>query len=116
MKTIVFTGGGTAGHVTPNLALMDKLDKKEWNIHYIGTKEGIERQLIEPLPYVTYHAIAWGKLRRYFSWKNFTDPFRVLKGYCQAEGDPSRCAFQQGGLCERFRSGSGQRALPCAVS
>ena len=84
MKTIVFTGGGTAGHVTPNLALMDKLDKKEWNIHYIGTKEGIERQLIEPLPYVTYHAIAWGKLRRYFSWKNFTDPFRVLKGYCQA--------------------------------
>ena len=84
MKTIVFTGGGTAGHVTPNLALMDKLDKKEWNIHYIGTKEGIERQLIEPLPYVMYHAIAWGKLRRYFSWKNFTDPFRVLKGYCQA--------------------------------
>lgn len=84
MKTIVFTGGGTAGHVTPNMALMDKLPAGEWQIHYIGTNEGIEKQLMEQRPEVHYHAIAWGKLRRYFSWKNFTDPFRVIQGYFQS--------------------------------
>ena len=84
MKTIIFTGGGTAGHVMPNLALMDRLDKNEWIIHYIGTEDGIEHELLAGRPDVTYHAIAWGKLRRYFSWKNFTDPFRVLKGYFQS--------------------------------
>ena len=84
MKTIIFTGGGTAGHVMPNLALMDRLDKSEWTVHYIGTAEGIEHELLEERPEVVYHAIAWGKLRRYFSWKNFTDPFRVVKGYFQS--------------------------------
>ena len=85
MKTIIFTGGGTAGHVMPNLALMDRLDKGEWTVHYIGTEEGIERELLAGRPEVVYHAIAWGKLRRYFSWKNFTDPFRVVKGYFQSK-------------------------------
>ena len=85
MRTIIFTGGGTAGHVMPNLALMDRLDKSEWTIHYIGTAEGIERELLRQRPEVVYHAIAWGKLRRYFSWKNFTDPFRVVKGYFQSK-------------------------------
>ena len=84
MKTIIFTGGGTAGHVMPNLALMDRLDKNEWTIHYIGTEEGIEHELLAKRPEVVYHAVAWGKLRRYFSWKNFTDPFRVVKGYFQS--------------------------------
>ena len=84
MKTIIFTGGGTAGHVMPNLALMDRLDKNEWTVHYIGTAEGIEHELLKGRPEVVYHAIAWGKLRRYFSWKNFTDPFRVVKGYFQS--------------------------------
>ena len=84
MKTIIFTGGGTAGHVMPNLALMDRLDKGEWTIHYIGTEEGIEHELLAQRPEVVYHAIAWGKLRRYFSWKNFSDPFRVVKGYFQS--------------------------------
>ncbi len=84
MKTIIFTGGGTAGHVMPNLALMDRLDKSEWTVHYIGTAEGIEHELLKGRPEVVYHAIAWGKLRRYFSWKNFTDPFRVVKGYFQS--------------------------------
>ena len=84
MKTIIFTGGGTAGHVMPNLALMDRLDKNEWAIHYIGTEEGIEHELLAKRPEVVYHAVAWGKLRRYFSWKNFTDPFRVVKGYFQS--------------------------------
>lgn len=84
MKTIVFTGGGTAGHVTPNLALMERLDRNEWTVHYIGTKEGIEKTLVGERADVIYHEVAWGKLRRYFSLKNLTDPFRVLKGYVQS--------------------------------
>ena len=83
-KTIIFTGGGTAGHATPNLALMEKLDRAEWDVHYIGTAEGIEKKIVGERDDVIYHEIAWGKLRRYFSWKNFTDPFRVIKGYCQS--------------------------------
>ncbi len=85
MKTIIFTGGGTAGHATPNLALMEKLDRSEWDVHYIGTADGVEKQLIGNRSDVTYHEIAWGKLRRYFDWKNFTDPFRVIKGYFQSK-------------------------------
>jgi len=84
MKTIIFTGGGTAGHVMPNLALMDRLSKDRWTIHYVGTEEGIEHELLSRRPEVIYHAIAWGKLRRYFSWQNFSDPFRVVKGYFQS--------------------------------
>ncbi len=60
MKTIIFTGGGTAGHVMPNLALMDRLDKKEWTVHYIGTEEGIEHELLRQRSEVIYHAVAWG--------------------------------------------------------
>ena len=84
MKRIVLTGGGTAGHVTPNLALIAALRKEGWEIHYIGTANGMERGLIEPLEGVTYHAVKSGKLRRYFDLKNFTDPFRVLQGAFQA--------------------------------
>ena len=84
MKRIVLTGGGTAGHVTPNLALIPVLQKEGWEIHYIGTENGIERQLVEPLEGVTYYGIASGKLRRYFDWKNFTDPFRVIAGAFQS--------------------------------
>ncbi len=84
MKTIIFTGGGTAGHVTPNLALMERLDRSEWDVHYIGTADGLEKGLLSDRADLTYHEIAWGKLRRYFSWKNFSDPFRVLKGYQQS--------------------------------
>lgn len=84
MKKIVLTGGGTAGHVTPNMALIPHLLEDGWTIHYIGTKDGIERQLIEPLDNVQYHTISSGKLRRYFSLKNFTDPFRVVAGIFQS--------------------------------
>lgn len=83
MKRIVLTGGGTAGHVTPNIALIPKLQEKNYDIHYIGSYEGIERKLIEDLD-IPYYGIASGKLRRYFDMKNFSDPFRVLKGYGQA--------------------------------
>ena len=84
MKRIVLTGGGTAGHVTPNLAIIAALQREEWDIHYIGTANGIEKGLIEQVPGVTYHAVQSGKLRRYFDWKNFTDPFRVLAGAAQS--------------------------------
>lgn len=80
----VFTGGGTAGHVTPNIALIPLLQAQGYTVHYIGRTEGIEKDLIEKLPGVTYHGISAGKLRRYNNIKNFTDPFRVVKGYFQA--------------------------------
>ncbi len=84
MKRIVLTGGGTAGHVTPNLALIPTLRKEGWEIHYIGTADGIERRLVEAVEGVTYHCVKSGKLRRYFDWKNFTDPFRVIAGCFQS--------------------------------
>lgn len=83
MKTIVLTGGGTSGHVTPNIALLPALKRAGYFIHYIGSQNGIEKQLIERegLP---YHSISTGKLRRYFDLKNFTDAFRVVGGFGQA--------------------------------
>ncbi|NCB30060.1 MAG: undecaprenyldiphospho-muramoylpentapeptide beta-N-acetylglucosaminyltransferase, partial [Clostridia bacterium] len=84
-KTILLTGGGTAGHVTPNLALLPQLRAEGYSIHYIGTADGIERTLLEEEADVSYHTISAGKLRRYFSFKNFVDPFRVIKGMFQAK-------------------------------
>ena len=83
MKKIVMTGGGTAGHVTPNIALMPALKEAGYEIEYIGSYNGMEKGLIEAQG-ITYHGIASGKLRRYFDLKNFSDPFRVIKGYGQA--------------------------------
>lgn len=83
MKRIILTGGGTAGHVTPNIALLPRLKELQYDIHYIGSYQGIEKDLIEPF-HIPYHGISSGKLRRYFSMKNFTDPFRVLKGFHEA--------------------------------
>lgn len=83
MKKIVMTGGGTAGHVTPNIALMPSLKEAGYDIEYIGSYNGMEKGLIEACG-IKYHGIASGKLRRYFDLKNFSDPFRVIKGYGQA--------------------------------
>ena len=83
MKKIILTGGGTAGHVTPNLALIPSLKEKGYEIQYIGSYQGIEKKLIENAG-IPYHGISSGKLRRYFDLKNFSDPFRVLKGYGEA--------------------------------
>ena len=83
MKKIILTGGGTAGHVTPNLALIPDLRERGYEILYIGSYKGIERELIKDAG-VEYRAISSGKLRRYFDLKNFTDPFRVLRGYLQS--------------------------------
>ena len=83
-KKISLTGGGSAGHVTPNLALLPQLQAEGIEVHYIGTADGIERTIVSERSDITYHVISSGKLRRYFSWKNFTDPFRVLRGMFQA--------------------------------
>lgn len=83
-KRILFTGGGTAGHVIVNLALIPHYKQAGWEIDYIGSYEGIERDLIEPIEGVTYHPISTGKLRRYMSIENVKDPFKVLKGTLQA--------------------------------
>ena len=84
MKKIILTGGGTAGHVTPNLALVPSLRDAGYEIRYIGSYAGIEKGLIEQAG-IPYYGISSGKLRRYFDLKNFTDPFRVLKGYSEAK-------------------------------
>nr|WP_303182593.1 undecaprenyldiphospho-muramoylpentapeptide beta-N-acetylglucosaminyltransferase [Lachnoclostridium phocaeense] len=84
MKRIILTGGGTAGHVTPNIALLPRLKELQYDIHYIGSYNGIEKELIEQFG-IPYHGISSGKLRRYFSVQNFTDPFRVLKGFGEAQ-------------------------------
>jgi UDP-N-acetylglucosamine--N-acetylmuramyl-(pentapeptide) pyrophosphoryl-undecaprenol N-acetylglucosamine transferase len=83
-KRIIFTGGGTAGHVVVNLALIPEYLDKGWKVDYIGSIDGIERNLIEQLDGVTYHPISTGKLRRYISKENLKDPFKVLKGTMQA--------------------------------
>lgn len=101
MKKIVLTGGGTAGHVTPNIALLPALKEAGFDAEYIGSYTGIEKDLItkEGIP---YHGISSGKLRRYFDWKNFSDPFRVIRGYGQARSllkkiQPS-IVFSKGGF------------------
>lgn len=101
MKRIILTGGGTAGHVTPNIALVPRLRELGYDIHYIGSYNGIEKDLIEPFG-IPYHGISSGKLRRYFSVQNFTDPFRVVKGFGEArklikELDPD-VIFSKGGF------------------
>lgn len=101
MKRIVLTGGGTAGHVSPNLAILPYLLNDGYDVHYIGTRDGIERKMMD-VEGVTYHIVKSGKLRRYFDWKNFTDPFRVIAGAFQASHlmrklKPDVC-FSKGGF------------------
>lgn len=83
-QRMILTGGGSAGHVSVNLALLPDLLQAGWQIDYIGSQQGIERELIENRENVAYHPIASGKLRRYFSWQNVIDPFKVLAGIFQA--------------------------------
>jgi UDP-N-acetylglucosamine--N-acetylmuramyl-(pentapeptide) pyrophosphoryl-undecaprenol N-acetylglucosamine transferase len=95
------TGGGTAGHVTPNLALVEKLKKNGYEVQYIGTKEGMERKLVEEQK-IKYHIISSGKLRRYFDLKNFSDPFKVVKGVFDAAAiirkEKPNVVFSKGGF------------------
>ncbi|MFN8671899.1 MAG: undecaprenyldiphospho-muramoylpentapeptide beta-N-acetylglucosaminyltransferase [Candidatus Sericytochromatia bacterium] len=83
MKKIILTGGGSAGHVTPNIALSKVLLENNWEIDYIGSVDGIEKNIVEEAK-ISYHTISSGKLRRYFSIQNFKDPFKVIKGISDA--------------------------------
>jgi len=83
-KTIVLTGGGTAGHVSGNLVLIPKCMEENWNVHYIGSEQGIEKKLVSAYKDVKYHPISTGKLRRYLSWENVNDVFRVARGIFQS--------------------------------
>ena len=84
MKKIVLTGGGSAGHVTPNIALLPSLRDADYEITYMGSYDGIEKRLIGDFD-IPYVGISTGKFRRYLDLKNFTDPFRVLKGFSEAK-------------------------------
>ena len=83
MKKILLTGGGTAGHVTPNLALVPYLRNAGFEVEYMGSYDGIEKNLVEEAG-IPYHGISSGKLRRYLDIKNITDPARILKGLHEA--------------------------------
>lgn len=101
MTRVVFTGGGSAGHVTPNVALIEAASERGWTVRYIGSHAGIERDIIAPLD-IPYTAISSGKLRRYFSWENFIDPFRILWGMLQSlvslVRDRPDAVFSKGGF------------------
>lgn len=81
---IIMTGGGTAGHVTPNLALVPSLKKEGFEIKYIGSRNGIEKSIVQKNN-IPYFEISSGKIRRYFDLKNFSDPFKVIKGVFEAK-------------------------------
>ncbi len=80
---IILTGGGTAGHITPNIALIPEFKKNGFEIHYIGTKDGMEYRLIEPLG-IPYHPVHAGKLRRYLDFKNLTDLLQITRGFLES--------------------------------
>ncbi len=80
---IVFTGGGTAGHVAPNIALIPLLKNEGWDIAYIGSSKGIEKDMLKNQD-IPFYSISSGKLRRYFSLKNFIDPIKILIGILQS--------------------------------
>ena len=82
-KTVVIVGGGSAGHVLPALPVADELIKKQWQVHFVGTHSGLEEKLLGDRA-ITFHSVSAGKLRRYFSWQNFSDVLRILLGIVQA--------------------------------
>ena len=84
MKTAVFTGGGTAGHVLPAVPVMRALQRRGVEVVFIGGADGLERRYLEGLDDVRFFGIASGKLRRYWSWRNLTDVARVLRGVWQS--------------------------------
>ena len=118
-KKIVLTGGGTAGHVSPNIALLPYLQEAGYEVTYIGSKKGIEKNLIADfgLPYV---GISTGKLRRYFDVKNFTDPFRVVNGYREARKFLKKykpdVVFSKGGFVSvPVVRAAGSLHIPCVI-
>ena len=103
MKHIVLTGGGTAGHVTPNIALIPKLQELGYQISYIGSRDGIEKKLIEDMD-IPYYGISSGKLRRYLNLKNLSDTEGNQRSQKNSSGSESQYHLLQGRLCGRSRS------------
>lgn len=119
MKRIVLTGGGTAGHVTPNMALIPELQKQGYEVHYIGSYDGIESKLIADLG-IPYYGISSGKLRRYIDLKNISDPFKVIKGLHQARRLLKKIkpdvVFSKGGFVSvPVVVGAKSRNIPCVI-
>lgn len=119
MRRIILTGGGTAGHVTPNIALIPELEKRGFEIHYIGSKTGIEKELIGNFD-IPYYGISSGKLRRYFDVKNFTDPFRIIKGYSEAKSIIKQIQpdviFSKGGFVTvPVVKAASRKGIPCVL-
>ena len=83
-RTIVLTGGGTGGHVTPNIALLPYLRQKGYKVYYVGSTDGMEKNLIEPLG-IPYYGIDSERLNRYFTLENLTMHFHVIRGLLQAK-------------------------------
>lgn len=118
-KKIVLTGGGTAGHVTPNIALIPELQKQGYDIHYIGSYNGIESQLIGDLD-IPYYGISSGKLRRYIDVKNLSDPFKVVRGLGQARHLLGKIkpdvVFSKGGFVSvPVVLAAKSRGIPCVI-
>lgn len=118
-KKIVLTGGGTAGHVTPNIALIPELQKQGYDIHYIGSYNGIESQLIGDLG-IPYYGISSGKLRRYIDVKNLSDPFKVVRGLGQARHLLGKIkpdvVFSKGGfVAVPVVLAAKSRGIPCVI-
>jgi len=82
-KIIILTGGGTGGSVTPLLSLKKELKKNNYELLWIGTKGGIEKNMVEKED-IKFKTIFSGKLRRYFSWQNFFDPLLIILGFLQS--------------------------------
>lgn len=119
MKKIVLTGGGTAGHVTPNIALLPALKDAGYEISYIGSYDGIEKRLIADFD-IPYYGISTGKFRRYFDLKNFSDPFRVIKGYREAKKILKQISpdviFSKGGFVSvPVVRAAGDLHIPCII-
>ncbi len=87
MIKIILSGGGTGGSVSPLLAIAQEIKKEQADMDFlfVGTQKGSpERNMIKPFPYIKYQSISSGKLRRYFSLRNLTDLFLILKGFVQS--------------------------------
>ena len=82
-KRIMLTGGGTSGSVTPLLSLKEEFEKNNYELLWVGTRNGIEQKMIDKED-IIFKGIFSGKLRRYFSWQNFLDPFFIFFGFLQA--------------------------------
>ncbi|MBR1477286.1 MAG: undecaprenyldiphospho-muramoylpentapeptide beta-N-acetylglucosaminyltransferase [Lachnospiraceae bacterium] len=119
MKKILLTGGGTAGHVTPNIALLPALQNAGYEIEYMGSYDGIEQKLISDFD-IPYTGVATGKFRRYLDIKNLTDPFRVIKGYGEAkkhiEFSKPDVVFSKGGFVSvPIVRAAASLGIPCII-